>query len=316
MTLIKKTRHAIAWRWPILKEILSSWFAVLQYKILSTLPASQKNHSLPRELIVSLTSYPKRFKTLYMTLDCLRKQTVKPDRIILWIAYEDMAAIPEKIKQMKEIDIRADRDTRSYMKIIPTLQAYPEAFIVTADDDIYYPSKWLQTLLEAWDGDNRQIVCHRAHAIKWDENGNLMPYAQWDQEITGGHLSTEIFPTGVGGVLYPPGALSPEVTDIETFTTLCPKADDVWLYWMGRRAGAIYKKTAMDYKIPAWPDSQASALFHENWLQGGNDRQIEALIERYGWPGEEKAKPAPSQLSDLKALPAEPSTEAKSRRTG
>jgi len=41
--------------------------------------------------------------------------------------------------------------------------------------------------------------------------------------------SPMIFPAGVGGALYPPGHLHPDVLDEATFRALCPSTDDAWL---------------------------------------------------------------------------------------
>ena len=37
-------------------------------------------------LIVSLTSFPARIKTVHQTINTLLRQTVKPDHIILWLS--------------------------------------------------------------------------------------------------------------------------------------------------------------------------------------------------------------------------------------
>jgi hypothetical protein len=66
---------------------------------------------------------------------------------------------------------------------------------------------------------------------------------------------------------------------------LAPKADDVWLYWMGRRAGAIYIKTPGRTPRIRWPSSQKTALMHENVGAGANDIKIQAMISHFGWPG-------------------------------
>ena len=57
-------------------------------------PNSFKKHSLDKELIVSLTSYPKRFDILPITIQSLLNQTVKPDRIILWLYEKDYFRLP------------------------------------------------------------------------------------------------------------------------------------------------------------------------------------------------------------------------------
>ena len=44
-----------------------------------------KKHSLNGKLVVSLTSYPDRYKTLNFTLRTILSQSIKPDKILLWI---------------------------------------------------------------------------------------------------------------------------------------------------------------------------------------------------------------------------------------
>jgi hypothetical protein len=211
---------------------------------------------------------------------------VRPDRIILWIARKDIDRLPKAIQDLKRhgLEIREAEDVGPYTKIIPTLRAFPDAFIVTADDDIDYARAWLADLIAAWDGQNRQIVFHRGHAIALDTDGRPLPYREWTFSIPGPSEAANLFPTGVGGVLYPPGSLSRETLDSATFMRLCPRADDIWLYWMGRRAGSTYKKTPGKGDIRIGMDSQDVSLWKENVAAGGNDGSIAALIEAFGWP--------------------------------
>ncbi|MDD5305427.1 MAG: glycosyl transferase, partial [Elusimicrobia bacterium] len=86
--------------------------------------------------------------------------------------------------------------------------------------------------------------------------------------------------------LYPPGSLSADVLDQGTFRALCPKADDLWLYWMGRKAGAVYKKTADRSNIAEnIRSNQDVALWYDNVIGGLNDKYVARLIEKFGWPG-------------------------------
>src|SRR5882757_9969542 len=75
-------------------------------------------HNLPRPLIVSLTSYPPRFKTLDLTLRCLLAQSIRADQTILWIAHRDRQAITEEIESLtsKGLTIRYCEDVRSHKK--------------------------------------------------------------------------------------------------------------------------------------------------------------------------------------------------------
>lgn len=239
-------------------------------------------HGLPDDLIVSLTSYPQRFPTLHLTLRCLLSQTIVPDRVILWVTAEDAARLPASVTDLKTqgLEIRFCRDIRSYKKIVPALLAFPTAYIVTADDDVYYASRWLEQLVER--AGERVIVCHRGHSVAFDDAGRLEPYSKWlfDVAETAGML----FPTGVGGVLYGPKSLSPESVDEELFTTLCPEGDDIWLFWMGRRVGSTYIKTSNRWTEFSWKGSQASALFLTNVGDGKNDVQINKIASHFGLP--------------------------------
>jgi hypothetical protein len=253
-------------------------------------PLSQKPHGLPGELIVSLTSYRPRFPTLRPTLLCLLSQSMKPDRVILWISEDDLAFIPKDVIELKAdgLEIRVAENLRVYTKIIPALKNYPEAFIITADDDTYYPPRWIEMLVNEWSGDGKQIVAHCAYEITY-ENGEPKSYNSWKWNVKGPSEKEDLFGLGVGGVLYPPGSLlRPEVLRDDLFAHLAPSADDLWLYWMARKNGSRYKKSSYNGYHIVWPGSQTVALAIENTgrVDGecAYDRKIRSLIDYYGWP--------------------------------
>jgi hypothetical protein len=245
-------------------------------------------HGLPAPLIVSLTSYPARFPTLPLTLKCLLSQTVNPDRVILWIAHEDKDALTTEIHKLRKdgLEVKFCEDLKSYKKIIPTLKLEPGAFIVTADDDTYYPSTWLEEFVVAFNDDVKDVLCQRSHQIRLNEEGNPRPYVEWDYVANKTETSSLSLPTGNGGILYPPGIFHPDVLKAEIFNELCPRADDVWLYWMVRLEGGKYRKVGPERVYWAWPDSQSSALWLGNvtTAEGGNDSQIQAMVEKFGFP--------------------------------
>jgi hypothetical protein len=243
-----------------------------------------KKNPLPGELIVSLTSYPARFGTLHLTLGCLLDQSIKADRTILWIAHDDLGQVPAAVRALERhgLEIRSCDDLRSFKKLIPALEAFPNAFIATADDDIYYPRGWLETLASGTE--EGVITCHRAHRMTRSAGGTPQPYLQWvfavlDKEAR--TPSSDLLPTGVGGVLYPPNSLDPQVTDRDLFLRLCPHGDDLWFYWCARMAGTHYRKVGGRFRMITWPASQETSLWAGN-AAGGNDRMIQALIDEFG----------------------------------
>lgn len=287
--LVGRLVHGLSWRLIRLRMILSDRIPSIVARLLIAVRWATwrpgRSHGLPHQLVVSLTSYPRRYPTLALTLKCLLAQSVRADRTILWIAREDFSSLPGSVRALeaKGLEIRTCENIRSYKKIIPALAAFPDATIVTADDDVYYSADWLETLVGH--AGEKTIVCHRAHAIKFDQHGRLAPYDKWDFDASAD--AQLLFPTGVGGVLYPPGALSPEVMDEALFQKLCPNADDVWLFWMGRRAGSSYAKVPKDWSPITWKGTQETALYLTNMLSHGNDVQIARIMQQFGFPGEE-----------------------------
>lgn len=246
----------------------------------------RRSHGLPAPLIVSLTSYPPRFATLHLTLRSLLRQTVAPDQTILWIAHGDLPLLPRRVRDLEAegLSIRSCDDLRSYKKLIFALEQNPGAFIVTADDDIYYPPNWLEWLVGAFDPAEPTITCMRAHRLRTGPDGSIAPYRTWEWEVRDESAlrpSVDVMPTSGAGALYYPGSLHPDVTERAAFLQLCPTADDLWFYWMGRLAGSRYKVATKTFRLIAWPYPEDQTLAGEN-MAGGNDRQIRALEEIFG----------------------------------
>ena len=241
-------------------------------------------HGLSQPLIVSLTSFPPRFPTVSLTLKCLLSQSIKADEVVLWIGHEDKSKLTDNILSLRAsgLSIRFCDDIKSYKKIIPATEAYPGSTIVTADDDIYYRPTWLEELVSGWSGDAKEVVCHRAHKIRFDDCGYPLPYLDWDFDTRYLLRSPEILPTGAGGVLYPPGIFDSRVTDRDSFMSLCPSADDVWLYWMMRINGGTARRLG-PFRLANWPGSQQVSLWSEN-QNGRNDDAITRMVERFGFP--------------------------------
>lgn len=243
-----------------------------------------RRHDLPGTLIVSLTSYPARFAVVGYTIRSLLNQTIKPDRTILWVGEQDRASVPADVEALTRfgLEIRTCADILSFKKIIPVLEQWPNSFVVTADDDLYYEPRWLEDLVAGFAPSAPAIVCRRAHLPTRRPDGRMGPYLEWTSEVIVRDSELPLFPTGVGGVLYFPGSLSPLVTTRALFTALCPRADDVWLYWMGRMAGSRYRQVGGPFEQITWPRSQATSLTVQNVNGGENDRQISAMEERFG----------------------------------
>jgi len=252
-------------------------------------PAPQaRAHGLDTPLIVSLTSYRPRFDNLALTLRCLLRQTVQADNVILWVSEEDAQHLPQDILALKAsgLSIGTCENMRSFTKILPTLRDRPDATIVTADDDVYYDDNWLHDLVQGHLVSSAKVVCKRAHKIKFAPDGTLLPYTAWHTNIDGPLQSPLLFPTGVSGVLYRPDAFDPRVMDYELAKSLCPQADDIWLYWMQRLNGTVPYLLNGHTRVLEWELEPTESLRRDNLNKGGNDTQIVNMIKRFGLPTE------------------------------
>lgn len=246
-------------------------------------------HGLPGRLIISLTSYPARFPSLHLTIKSLLDQSVRPDQIVLWIAHDDIAVLPDTLTslQSERFRIGACDDIRNFKKILPTLTEYPDAFIVICDDDTYYPDDWLKGLVDAFDPQQPSIVCYRCHRLGYTPEGRLAPYRSWvrnDVGDNGGTLTRNVLPTGNGGVLYPPGSLPPETTNLEMIRQLSATSDDVWLFFMWRQNGwSIKRVPGPRREFTEWSGTQDQALWSLH-RTGKKDEHLQSMSDHFGVP--------------------------------
>jgi hypothetical protein len=250
-------------------------------------PGASK-HLLPAPLIVSITSYPPRFPWLYRTLLSLLDQTVRPDRIALWIAHEDVSQLPAEIValQSEHLTIHTCDDLRNFKRLVPALDQYKDSFIVFADDDMYYPDDWLHRLTETFDRDDPTIVCYRGSRITYTSDGGLTSYRTWRDatDARSEQPSTDLLPVNQTGVLYPPGSLPVFANDYGLIQKLSPTSDEVWLFFMWRLGG--WRVRRVPGKLPAfaeWPGSQQHALWKMH-RGGTKDDHFRTMAEHFGTP--------------------------------
>ena len=112
----------------------------------------QKGTNNKSEIIVSLTSFPERINTVWMTITSLLLQTHKPCKIILWLSKEQFenTILPQKLVQLKKygLEIKWCDDLKPHKKYFYCMQEYSDKCIVIADDDVFYPKNHLKILWE------------------------------------------------------------------------------------------------------------------------------------------------------------------------
>lgn len=248
------------------------------------IPSGRKlhQHRYP-PVIVSLTSYPPRIAHVWYTVESILRQNALPDRIIIVLSTDEFPdhTLPARLEAQRQRGLEVmwvDGNTRSYKKLLPVLDAYPEAVIVTIDDDVVYQSSFLGDLLEAHQATPRDVLGHRGWEVQLD-----LPYRQWIRATTSTPRHRTLL-TGVGGILYPPGALAGTVADTDAAMNLCPTNDDLWFWACAVSKGTRIRRIADGRREPynRIEHHPSSSLWEINVVGGQNDVQLSRVVDHFG----------------------------------
>ena len=247
------------------------------------------------EVIVSLTSYSRRILDVAATIESVMQGSVKPNRIVLWLG-EDMQGkvLPVALQRQQQRGLEVDfcKDILSYTKLIPSLKKWPEALIITIDDDALYRHDLVENLLRDHRENPNDIISGCVYNVEFAKNKKeLLGFRKWLSCTETGVPSLRHFLMGVSGVLYPPHCLHEEVFNEEVFTKICKYADDIWFYAMAVMKGTKTVKcmTHTDSgtrDFTSNPDVSDMGLWrrNDNFEKGifGNDAQMKAVFDHYG----------------------------------
>lgn len=239
-------------------------------------------------VIVSLTSYPARIDTIHLTITTLLNQTVKPRSVILWLADEqfpeDEKELPLKLLSLKNkgLEIRFCDDIRSHKKYYYTMKENPDCYVITADDDVFYPENLVEKLMDGAKAYPDTVICTWGHEIVPDEKGDVLRVDKWEYLKESAQPSYLVMPTGIGGVLYPPHILTEEVFNKDALRELCLNADDLWLKAMAllnsKKAARVDGPSKTFFTILK---TQKSGLYYNNALEDKNTVAWRNIMEAY-----------------------------------
>ena len=185
-----------------------------------------------------MTSFPAAIPFAIRAVQSILDGSVKPDKLILYLTFSQFPTgeIPSELTDIANrnplFEIRDyAQDIRSYRKLIPALSDFPNDIIVTVDDDVFYHRNMLRDLLRLHKRYPEAMIAHRAKRLKLNT-----PYRKWRKYRWYSFFIEDMRPrfgnlqTGVGGVLYPPNSLKPEMLDPNIFMAMAPTVDDIW-FW-------------------------------------------------------------------------------------
>lgn len=242
-----------------------------------------------QKIIVSLTTYPKRIGTIWLTIETLMRQWVKPDEIILWLAETQFpnktADLPENLLRLLDrgLTIRFCDDLRSHKKYYYVLPEYQQDLVILADDDMFYPRDTIQKLLKMHKKWPEDICCITAQVI---EPSFRSAPSLWRNPRLAEHQlqhTNRIQAFTGSGTLIPPNALHLDAFEREQLQQLCFHADDLWITFMAYRNGTRITtlKKWRPFPVCIYGTSEGS-LYYINAEGNQNDVQWQNLLNYYG----------------------------------
>lgn len=234
-------------------------------------------------VIVSLTSIPTRLRTLHITIRSMMQQEYQPEKIVLWLKEDLKSQIPKRLSKLEGdlFEIRYSPYGFSHRKLIHSLEAFPEKAIITCDDDVVYQPDTLKIIFEEHLKFPNQVIGNRCRKMTY-ENGKVNSYGKWpfvvDPPVQGAHN----MPVGAFCVLYPLGSLHKDVQNVDLFTKLAPKADDLWFKAMAILNGtkSLQNTSRPEVPVPIM-GTQFVALKKINKGQDFNRVQWEQICAHY-----------------------------------
>lgn len=258
--------------------ILPIYFKATQNKSQNAL-SSTPNKKRGR-VIVSLTSYPVRIPDLWKVIETILRQTVKPDKIILYLTKSQIGSVDKLPISLLNLQKRGleiellEEEIRSHTKYFGAFKQYPDDIVITVDDDLFYRTDLIANLLKWHEKYPDAII---ANWVK-----EILPTTDKYKEWPDGNVpkvSNRFLLLGVSSVLYPSHCMYKDIFNVEMIKNLCLTADDVWLSCM-----ALLQKTPIYFTgyrfghIPVFIKNNTTLLSVNN---NRNQTQIDNLNKYY-----------------------------------
>jgi len=186
----------------------------------------------------TLTSFPDRIDSVQYTIKSLFNQSMKPDRIILWLAESEFKDVemPDSIKNLQKrgLEVRFCENYLGYKRYYKLLEEQKDnELIVLFDDDIIFPYYLLERLYDKWQEHPDCVVCERGQVLTFNGDEVQNP-GRWSSISTVGidEPSYRILPSPGGGSLIPPHVLHKDTNNPAVFSKYALKTGDIWLMFM------------------------------------------------------------------------------------
>ena len=227
-------------------------------------------------VIVSMTSFPAAIPYAVQAVRSILEGSVLPDKVVLYLTFAQFGedGLPQELLALANshpvFEIRDyDRDIRSYRKLIPALRDFPDAVIVTVDDDVNYHEHMLRDLLRLHEQVPGAVLAHRAKLMKPGK-----PYRKW-RKYRWYHFLLKRIHAGF--------------TNIHLFTQIAPTTDDIWFWAAAVANGTPVVPVPFGHNKPKGVGKPRTLSLKTTNFKSGTDKNaaaLKAIVERFPEVGE------------------------------
>lgn len=255
------------------------------------------------KVIVSLTSYPFRFKQPEM-LKCLKslveQKTDVPYKIVFNVFENDIKEMPaELVSYINANNIElyhCPLDLRSHKKYYYVMQKYKTLPIITVDDDIVYSKHLVSDLYSSYMKYSKCVSACYLYRMAFDDNDKVIPsFKKWNIKYDKYEPSfRNAFGSG-GGTLFPPGCLDISEKRMPLIKEYITDDELLLKKWLND-AGIPVIKCRYDWndeshgaksKCGSYLEAASYATANNSlWRSGNNvnmDKHIKALLSKYDY---------------------------------
>lgn len=235
------------------KKIRSFLYSAKDLKKMDEICGAKRAANSP---IVTLTTVPKRIKNIKPTIYSLLAQDLKPKLIVLNLSYDlfPQVQVPRELFELKNLKINmVEKDFGPATKFFYTLkESYPDERIIVVDDDMYYSSDLISTLVLSSEQNPDAAFCINGLRLSKTMRASDR---ESDKEIKSGKKRVAII-EGCGGYLVKPRFFSDELLFNFSLQGAPERArfdDDFWISGHLSRLGvekyqvALKKKKKISY---------------------------------------------------------------------
>jgi len=259
------------------------------YRLLRRYPVPLKADG---NFIVSLTSFPARIGKVWIVIDSLMRQTVRPSKICLYLSDEEfpdgLASLPQRLLNYQQLGLEIcfrPYNLMPHVKYFYALQEYPSCDVVTVDDDCYYYPDMMERLVSQHTSHPCCVCSNSVKVICCRPDGTPLPYKEWFCPMYPAGPSLTNVALGSSGVYYPAGIFKNKaVFDMKDIRSLALRTDDLWLRIHETLEGIPVAGCGYQFPGLSIRGTQKIALKHENCStedNNGNDAAWKKLCKHY-----------------------------------